>query len=922
MSPAPAPAAPEMLTPQADATPPDASHRRDVYPPPDLDSPQFTLRALLTGLVLGGVLSSCNVYTGLTIGWGLNMSITAILLSYAFWGTLRGTLRTRPWGMLENNISQTTCSSAAAVSSAGLVAPIPALTMLTGETLPWFSMAIWVFSVCLVGIVVAIPLRRQLILRDKLPFPSGMANGEMLREIYAHGAEAVARVRMMLVAAVFAATLKVLREFPAVLQSVLYPFTLLGANLRGVRLEQVSLPIPTAWLGGHSARSLTFAIDPSPLFMAVGGLIGFRGCCWLIGGSVLAWLVIAPRLINNGTIRLSVREPLAVLPAEIDAARDLPRRPRGFTEWDAESRTLRHMGAMSIEERDRKLALSPDPVWQETVRKLYTRSQLHRDTALAISPPQLDISLPVAFVGGRLVAQSALTRDDYARLRAADTAPAWGEAVDRLYAWYDYTTTRGVRTSVPLASLPPGFSVPRDLGHVLRYEPTARRLTVTGVLRPVAVERLTSLISELEQRHPAHADRYTDLRAALDELQRRTGAPLLPEGTTLPPALADAVEIDEQSRVIRARGVLTAQDAAALKNLLPRESRGYADFAATVDNLVAGTRLPPATPSFGDVVEWLLWPGVTLMVVSSLVSFSFSWPAILRSLRPRRGGAAADAAVEDRETVPGIWLAAGIVAAGILATACQYWLFGIPIWIGALAVLLTFALALVAARVTGETNTTPVGAMGKVTQLVFGVISPGNATANLMTANVTGGAASQCGDLMHDLKCGAMIGASPRKQAVAQACGALVGSLAGSFFYLTLIPDPREMLMTERWPAPAVATWKAVAELFNIGLAALPNGALTAMLIAGALGVLLPILDKLLPKKVAVFVPSPAAVGLAFVVNGHNCVSMFIGGCIALLTGRLFKSWTTRFLVAICAGLVAGESLTAVGISIGHIVTG
>ena len=41
-----------------------------------------------------------------------------------------------------------------------------------------------------------------------------------------------------------------------------------------------------------------------------------------------------------------------------------------------------------------------------------------------------------------------------------------------------------------------------------------------------------------------------------------------------------------------------------------------------------------------------------------------------------------------------------------------------------LAVLLSFILALVACRVTGETDTTPVGAMGKITQLVFGVLHP------------------------------------------------------------------------------------------------------------------------------------------------------------------------------------------------------
>ncbi len=60
-----------------------------------------------------------------------------------------------------------------------------------------------------------------------------------------------------------------------------------------------------------------------------------------------------------------------------------------------------------------------------------------------------------------------------------------------------------------------------------------------------------------------------------------------------------------------------------------------------------------------------------------------------------------------------------------------------PYWQSALAVVLSFALALVACRVTGETDTTPIGAMGKVTQLTFGALNPGNVNVNLMSANIT-----------------------------------------------------------------------------------------------------------------------------------------------------------------------------------------
>jgi hypothetical protein len=54
-----------------------------------------------------------------------------------------------------------------------------------------------------------------------------------------------------------------------------------------------------------------------------------------------------------------------------------------------------------------------------------------------------------------------------------------------------------------------------------------------------------------------------------------------------------------------------------------------------------------------------------------------------------------------------------------------------PVWQSAVAVALSFLLALVACRVTGETDTTPVGAMGKVTQLAFGALNPGNVASGV-----------------------------------------------------------------------------------------------------------------------------------------------------------------------------------------------
>ena len=110
------------------------------------------------------MLVPCNVYSGLKIGWSFNMSIAAALLSYGCWNTCHRFGKAKPWGLLENNINQTAASSSASIISAGLVAPIPALTLLTGRELAYPILVVWVLVVSFLGVVVAVGVRNQMLL--------------------------------------------------------------------------------------------------------------------------------------------------------------------------------------------------------------------------------------------------------------------------------------------------------------------------------------------------------------------------------------------------------------------------------------------------------------------------------------------------------------------------------------------------------------------------------------------------------------------------------------------------------------------------------------------------------------------------------------------------------------------------------------
>lgn len=857
--------------------------------PVDHTSPQLTLRAVLTGMTLGALLSVCNVYTGLKIGWGLNMSITAALLSYGFWHAARRASgdRIRPWGLLENNINQTAASSAAAISSAGLVAPIPALAMMTGHSLSWHWLALWVFSVCLVGITVGIALRRQMLVRDKLRFPFGIASAEMLKEMYARGAEALVRVRMLIAAGAASMAVKLANEWALV--------------------KMTGLPFG---LGGFSAKSLTLALDPKLLMAGVGALIGLRACVSLLVGAVAAYAVLGPWLIHRGMVRLTVSEPLHALPTGVV----LPPEPAGYARFDPHKHQLVWRGVMTPDDRATLLALSDEPRYQEAVQKLYVRSQLELAVPLATPPVGLPADIPLKYDDQRRVLQATAPFMPALRERLAELplAPETARAVAELSRYFDYVTTRDLRSSTVLAEYPPGYVIPLEYQDLVAYDLRRGRLVATGLLPEDGRAALLSALDAWLAAHPTRTETATEFRAAVDRLYERSHAATVIGDSDQPAVLAQAVTYDPVAHALIAHGPLGKEAVAALRAISPDP-----DYQATVDSLVAGAAVAPAEAGYNDLLQWLLWPGVTLMVVSALTSFAFSWRSMLSAIPGfRRPAAGPPVPVEDTGEVAMKWFIVALLVALLLSLVLQVTLFEILWWAALLAVALTFVLAVVAARVSGETGITPVGAMGKVTQLTFGVLTPASPATNLMTANVTGGAASQGADLLHDLKCGYLLGAKPRAQTLAQILGAAAGATAGSGIYLIMIPNPGEQLLTAEWPAPAVAAWKAVAELFQVGFAALPGGAIAAMIVAGVLGIVLPVVERFTPKRWQLLVPSPASVGLAFVIPGWNSISMFLGGLLAWGTGRLWPAWSKRFLVAIAAGIVAGEGITGAGLSI------
>jgi OPT family oligopeptide transporter len=332
---------------------------------------------------------------------------------------------------------------------------------------------------------------------------------------------------------------------------------------------------------------------------------------------------------------------------------------------------------------------------------------------------------------------------------------------------------------------------------------------------------------------------------------------------------------------------------------------GAAGWVNSIPLVGGGTLVHPA--------RWSLWGGTAVMVFSSLTSLALQWRTIGRSfsLFRKKGASAAqhDTDLQARMAeieVPNSWLIAGMVPITIAMVLVLMIAFKIAWWAGLIAVGMSFILSMVASRATGETDTTPIGAMGKVMQLLFAVLSPGNVTHNLVSAGAAANSGSSSADLLTDLKSGYLLGANPRKQFIAQFAGIFFGTLAVVPAWYLMIPNEAAL---EKFPLPATRTWEAVARVLSNGVASLPESARWAILIGAMVGVLIPVLEKAFPKAKR-WMPSAMGLGLGWVVFFNSAFAFAIGAAFSWIWSLVHKKSQEIYNIPIASGLVAGESLT------------
>jgi putative OPT family oligopeptide transporter len=256
------------------------------YVPPDMPMREFTVRAVLLGLMMTVILGAANMYLGLRAGMTIAATYPAAVISMAVLRLLKGSL-------LEENMARTIGSIGESVA-AGAVFTIPAFII--AGVWPvfdvhngyWKSVALMAVGGTL-GILFVTLLRRVMVEDPDLPFPESVAASE-IHKAGQQGARAAKILFANMGIGAFVYALGALQVFSASKDFVLR----VGDVGRSMVKLTKATGTPTIAAGGVTTFS---APAISPAYLGVGYIIGPRLGALNFAGGVFAWGLLVPLLV-------------------------------------------------------------------------------------------------------------------------------------------------------------------------------------------------------------------------------------------------------------------------------------------------------------------------------------------------------------------------------------------------------------------------------------------------------------------------------------------------------------------------------------------------------------------------------------------------------------------------------------------------
>ena len=359
---------------------------------------------------------------------------------------------------------------------------------------------------------------------------------------------------------------------------------------------------------------------------------------------------------------------------------------------------------------------------------------------------------------------------------------------------------------------------------------------------------------------------------------------------------------------------------------------------------------------------WLLWPGVFIMLCSSMIELFIQWKPIWYALKivGRNIAASANNVLEKRgkssdflsrraekdikggeniaedpalpkHQVPGSVWGIGLVISVVVMMIIGQFLWSIHPGFSVLSLLLAFIFCFLAIQIGAVTDTSPITSAAKASQLVMGAATTGTGTVahkqriNLVSGIIATGGASVASDLASDFRTGFLLRTPPIKQWIAQTCGLVVAIfLAPGLFivfaraYPCIIADPNTFTGVCAFQAPSVAAWAAVAQaVTNPSGIDIPRNSGIFAIIMGVYSMVQALFRHYYlvgeREKYREFLPNWGAVALPMILPNPSILNTAAFGAVASAIWK--KYWPSHWELhaySVAAGFIAGEGLGGV----------
>lgn len=284
----------------ASSTPP----KFEPFIPPSVRMREFTLRAVLTGVVLGAIFGASSLYLVLKVGITVSASIPVAVISLALFRGL-SKFGVRDSTILENNITQTAGSAGESIAF-GVGVTMPAI-MILGFDLELTRVLLVAALGGLLGILMMIPLRRALIVKEHgvLKYPEGTACAAVLRaganpedrELASPSAKAEMR----------AAEAAGLGRAPGA--KVIFSGFGIGLLYKALNVAFKGWKDVPEKVFGAPLKGGSISCEISPELLGVGYIIGPRVGAITVAGGVLSYLVLIPLIKFFGEHTTGIVEP-------------------------------------------------------------------------------------------------------------------------------------------------------------------------------------------------------------------------------------------------------------------------------------------------------------------------------------------------------------------------------------------------------------------------------------------------------------------------------------------------------------------------------------------------------------------------------------------------------------------------------------